>query len=275
MRTLSNLPIGRLRDEVVGRGVSALTLDQIVDLTGLSRGAAREAMRRARAAGHFFAPAPGLYIPIPSEFSTWGVVPAMDFIDQLMGFLGRAYYVGLLSAAELHGAAHQRPQTFQVLVDRRIADRDIERVRLRFYERAGLDDIPVVRHNSHTASVRVSSPEATVFDLVERPNDSGSLFNVATIIGELVGEQALDSDRLMELAPSYPLAVVRRLGWLLDRDSEFVDTSALAEPLHEYVACRSAKGRRAVDLLQAGGPRRGSADLRWGVVVNTDVEPDL
>lgn len=275
MRSLSTVPIGRLRDEVVGRGVSALTLDQVVGLTGLSRGAAREAMRRARGAGHFFAPAPGLYVPIPSEFSSWGVVPAMDFIDQLMGFLGRSYYVGLLSAAELHGATHQRPQVFQVVVDRPLADRDIERVRLRFYERARIDEIPVVSRNSRTASVRVSSPEATVFDLVERPNDSGSLFNVATIVGELAEEQKIDATKLVAVAPAYRLAVVRRLGWLLDRNAEFADTSALSGALHEFVAACSGDGKRAVDLLQAGGPRRGSANARWGIVENVDVEPDL
>lgn len=275
MRTLSAVPIGRLRDEVVGRGVSALTLDQVIDLTGLSRGAAREAMRRARGAGHFFAPAPGLYIPIPSEFSSWGVVPAMDFIAQLMGFVGRSYYVGLLSAAELHGAAHQRPQVFQVMIDRPLADRDIERVRLRFYERARIDEIPVVSKNSRTAAVRVSSPEATVFDLVERPNDSGSLLNVATIIGELAQEQRIDAAKLLAAAPAYRLAVVRRLGWLLDRDAEFVDTSALSGALHEFVSSHSASDRRAVDLLQAGGPRRGKAEAKWGVVVNVVVEPDL
>lgn len=275
MRTLSAVPIGRLRDEIVGHGVSALTLDQVVDLTGLSRGAAREAMRRARRSGHFFAPAPGLYVPIPSEFSSWGVVPAMDFIDQLMGFLGRSYYVGLLSAAELHGAAHQRPQVFQVMVDRPLADRDIERVRLRFYERARVDEIPVVSKNSRTASVRVSSPEATVFDLTERPDDSGSLSNVTTIIGELAEEQKLDAAKLVAVAPSYRLAVARRVGWLLDRTTEFVDTSALSDALHEFVASHSVRGRRAVDLLQAGGPRRGKADAKWGIIENADVEPDL
>ena len=275
MRTLSAVPIGRLRDEVVGRGISALTLDQVIDLTGLSRGAAREAMRRARAAGHFFAPAPGLYIPIPSEFSSWGVVPAMDFIDQLMGFLGRSYYVGLLSAAELHGAGHQRPQAFQVMVDRPLADRDIERVRLRFYARAHLADVPIVLRNSRTAQVRVSSPEATVFDLAARPNDSGSLDNVATIYGELIQGAALDTASLTAVAPQYPLSVVRRVGWLLDHVASYADTAALSEPLRDLVASRSAMGRRPVDLLAAGGPRRGPSDATWGLVVNATVEPDL
>jgi hypothetical protein len=33
-----------------------------------------------------------------------------------MDHLGEVYYTGLLSAAEFHGAAHHRPQLFQVVV---------------------------------------------------------------------------------------------------------------------------------------------------------------
>ncbi len=275
MRVMSAVQVNRLRDHVVGHGVSALSLDDVVELTGLSRGAATEAMRRARAAGQFFAPSPGLYIPIPSEFSTWGVVPAMDFIDQLMEHLGRSYYVALLSAAEVHGAAHQRPQVFQVFADKAVRDRDIERVRLRFYERSDVEAAAVQLVNSRTSRVRVSTPEATAFDLVLRPQESGALFNVATIIGELVQDEKLDVAKLVSLAPQYPLAVVRRLGWLLDRDAEYVETTAFSDALSDFVSSNSVAGRRAVDLLAAGRPRRGTTNRRWGLVENADVEPDL
>jgi hypothetical protein len=114
-----------------------------------------------------------------------------------------------------------------------------------------------------------------VFDLVSRPQDSGALFNVATIIGELVQDEKLDAAKLAGLAPHYPLAVVRRLGWLLDRDAEFVDTAALSDALSDFVRSNSVDGRRAVDLLVAGGPRRGSTNRKWGLVENADVEPDL
>lgn len=275
MRLMSSIPVAALRDHVVGRGIGALTLDDVVELTGLSRGAAKEAMRRARAAGHFFLPAPGLYIPIPSEYSTWGVVPAMDFIDQLMGFMGRRYYVALLSAAELHGAAHQRPQVFQVMVDARVADREIERVRLQFSVSADLDAVPVTLKNSRTSQVRVSTPEATVLDLAARPRQSGGLSNVATVLGELVEESKLDPSKLSAAAALYPLAVVRRVGWLIDRVNDYADTSELAVPLYDLVQAGSLEGRRAVDLLAAGGLRRGRTNSRWGLVENADVEPDL
>jgi hypothetical protein len=36
-----------------------------------------------------------------------------------MKHMGRPYYVGLLPAAQLHGAAHHRPQEFQVVIPKR------------------------------------------------------------------------------------------------------------------------------------------------------------
>lgn len=114
-----------------------------------------------------------------------------------------------------------------------------------------------------------------MLDLAARPKDSGSLHSVATIVGELAGDGRLDGGKVAELASRYPLAVVRRLGWLLDRVAFAADTASIAEPLHEYVAERSASGRRAVDLLAAGGMRRGKTNTRWGLVENVEVEPDL
>ena len=38
-----------------------------------------------------------------------------------MAHLSQPYYVALLSAAAYHGAAHQKPQVFQVMVPRRAA----------------------------------------------------------------------------------------------------------------------------------------------------------
>lgn len=164
---------------------------------------------------------------------------------------------------------------FKVFADKAVSDRDVERVRLRFYERCDLEAAAVQLVNSRTSQVRVSTPEATAFDLVSRPQYSGALFNVATIIGELAQEEKLDAAKLAGVAPQYPLAVVRRLGWLLDRDAEFVDTAALSDALSDFVRSNSLDGSRAVDLLAAGGPRRGSTNRRWGFVQNADVEPDL
>ena len=57
----------------------------------------------------------GLYAIIPVEYSSVGMIPPVLYIDDLMKYLGRPYYISLLSAAVFYGAAHQRPQEFSVI----------------------------------------------------------------------------------------------------------------------------------------------------------------
>jgi len=51
---------------------------------------------------------------IPPHYASRGVVPPHYYIDRLMAHQNKPYYISLLSAAALLGAAHQRPQKFFV-----------------------------------------------------------------------------------------------------------------------------------------------------------------
>lgn len=226
-------------------------------------------MARLRQARQFFSPHPGLYVTVPAQYRTWEVIPGLDFIDAMMRALGRHYYVALLSAAELHGAAHQRPQVFQVMVDHPVASRDLGRVKLRFYTSGKITELPSQTRNTATGQARIATPAVTCLDLASRPNDAGGLNNVATVLAELVDETSLTGDHLADLAEVYPPASLRRLGWLLDQVGGDIDTDVL----HAAVAT-GAEGR-ARTRLDPAGPRRGRSDRRWGIIVNTDVEPDL
>lgn len=263
---VQHVPPRLVADHLLSHGRPLATLADVQDLTGLGASAAAEAMARARRAGHVFSPARGVYVPIPPAYRSWGVIPAMDFIDPLMTVMGRTYYVALLSAAELYGAAHQRPQAFQVMVSQPVPDRDLGRVRLRFYTRVGIGTIPTVSRNSATGTVRVSSPAATVLDLTARPTDAGGLSNVATVVAELVEETRLDARAIIDAAPLYPDAALRRLGWLLDL-TQAMDTADLATV--------APTPPRPVTMLDPNGPRSGPGNRKWGVVENAVVEPDL
>ena len=52
-----------------------------------------------------------------------------------MDHLGLAYYAGLLTAAEYHGAAHQRPQVFQVVVEENRPEVSCGKIRVWFIAR--------------------------------------------------------------------------------------------------------------------------------------------
>lgn len=150
--------IGKLPDALLSAGVHAFTTDDAAAAAGIRPESARPALARLIKNKLAFSPARGLYIPIPPEYRSWGVVPAASFVDALMHHLDRAYYVGYLSAAEIHGAAHQRPQVFQVVTDRDVRDRDLGRVRLRFITNRAAAELPSTRRNTPTGTMAVATP---------------------------------------------------------------------------------------------------------------------
>jgi predicted transcriptional regulator of viral defense system len=253
-----------LPDLLVSRGLYSASLEEIGELTGLSQSAVASGLQRLRRQRRVFCPTRGLYVVIPPEYRSWGVTPADWFIDALMHQLGRRYYVALLSAAAYHGASHQAPQVFQVMTDGRVLDREIERVRLRFYVNEHTAQTPIDEVTVHTGSMRVSSREATVVDLVREPRASGGINNIATILTE-IGE--LNGSTLATLAARHGRTLARRIGWMVDRYGSCQDLGPLR------LAARLDLGEPA--LLSAQGPRRGRADPTWGVRMNITVEPDL
>ena len=56
----------------------------------------------------------GFYIIIPPSYQNMGVLPPIMFADDLMNYLNRPYYLSLLTAAAIHGAAHQQPQAHYI-----------------------------------------------------------------------------------------------------------------------------------------------------------------
>lgn len=189
-------------------------------------------------------------------------------IDLLMGHLGRDYYVGWLSAAEVHGAAHQAPQVLQVAVGAPVQDRTFGRIRLQFATRARVAEVPREQRTAPTGSVWVATPATTALDLVDDPARSGGLSNAATVIAELAADSRLTDDALADAARHFPITTVRRLGRLLD--------SLNLAPLTGGLERLASEHRRApITALDRRGAPEGPTDHRWRVAVNTQIEPDL
>jgi len=255
-------------DDMLAHGRHVVTTVEAAELLGVPADHVRVRMNRYAHSGRVFSPARGLWVLVPPEFRTWGVTPGLHFIDAMMGHLGRDYYVGWLSAAEVHGSAHQRPQVLQVAVESHLADRDVGRVRIRFAERRRVGSVSRVRPNVPTGQVWVSSPATTMLDLADDLRRGGGASNVATVLLELTDEVDLDPQVLAETAAQFPLSAMRRLGYLLD----LIGQREIAEPLHRL--CEQRSHVRA-DALAASAARTGIVDSRWRIDVNTDVEPDL
>jgi predicted transcriptional regulator of viral defense system len=257
-----------LADWLLSHGRTSVTTEEVASLLGIPRDHVRVRLNQPVADHQLFSPGRGLWIPIPAEYRTWGATPATHFLDDFLRHLERKYYIGWLSAAELHGAAHQRPQVTQVAVNQTVANREVGRNRLVFYERSSLTNLPRLKLRVPTGEVWVSTRELTAVDLVDRPERGAGISNVATVLSELAHDPRLSGDLLARAAKEFPSGTARRLGYLLDLLKADVDLT----PLRRLIATRPL-ARPA--MLTPQGPRRGEQDANWGLLLNTVVEPDL
>jgi predicted transcriptional regulator of viral defense system len=245
------------------------TLDRAEATAALQVGsrALKKAVMRLTAKNRLAVPTRGFYVIVPIEYRVAGAPPPSWFIDELMRHLGRPYYVGVLSAAGLHGAAHQQPQEFQVVTALARRPMAAGRARIRFLGKRHIDETITTEVSTETGSMRVSTPEATAMDLVRYAPSAGGLGNVATVLAELA--ERIEPSRLVDVAAAEgELVYAQRLGYLMD----LVGAGERAKKLAKLVA---KENPRSIPL-RPGRPRRGCpVDRRWRVVVNEQVEADV
>ncbi len=247
------------------KGQHHFTTEEVVQALGSKRSAISRALKRLMVKGELASPQRGFYMVVPPEYKILGCLPPEQFIPQLMEKTGDSYHVGLLSAAQFHGAAHHKPQRFQVMVGKPRASIECGRIRVDFFVRKDLDLVSTVSKNTPRGIVRISSPEATAFELVGYAKHAGGLGTVATVLMELA--EVIDPQRLAEEALKCPLTWSQRLGFLLESLGSDTNAEALLPFVEKYA------GR--VAPLDASLPRTGSQrSKRWLVAINTDVEAD-
>jgi predicted transcriptional regulator of viral defense system len=260
------MDMARYVEALVSKGRYHFSASEAAKAVGATSSAAAAALRRMRQKGSLAMPCRGFNVFVPPEYRKLGCLPPEQFVPQLMNFLGLRYYVGLLSAAEIHGAAHQRPQVFQVVVAANRRRLECGAVQVQFIARRNAAQIPSVSRNTARGYMVVSSPEATAFDLAGYVRHCGGLNNVATVLGELAG--SIDPGKLADAAALSPLPWAQRLGDLL----EITGNSDLTKPLAEHVA------KAAREYVPLGPRRQDGGSVRsaeWKLIVNDKVEADL
>jgi len=228
--------------------------------------AIKAALRRLQKKGEIAMPYRGFYVIVPPEYRATGCIPPEQFIPDLMDHLDEVYYAGLLSAAEYHGAAHQRPQVFQVVVAKSRRPIQCRKIRVEFVFRKNAAKIPTEPRNTPTGILKLSTLAATAFDLIGYVRHCAGLDNVAAVLTELA--EKIDAGRLLETAKLSPISWVQRLGYLL----ELVGANEKAEGLAGYIQEKQPVRAPLVPAIAVKGARMVS---RWKVFLNAEVEPDI
>lgn len=232
--------------------------------SGLSAESVKKALQRLARRGRIAKVKNYFFAIVPLEYVAAGSPPASWFIDDLMAAMQRPYYVGLLTAAGLHGASHHAAQQFQVLTNRPIRPITVGRSEIRFYASKFVNRAAVSNVKTPTGAMRFSTPETTAVDLVRFSRSAGELDHVATVIAELV--PALDPKRLLasvKLVDDVPNA--QRLGYVL----EHVRARHLAEPIRNWVDRHNV---RPVPLRSNHRVPNAREDRRWHVLIDRSIE---
>ncbi len=252
--------------DLAARGLYHFTTDEARTALDSSMVATQAALRRLKEKGLIAMPYRGFHVIVPPEYRRLGCLPADQFIDQLMRHLRQPYYVALLSAARYHGAAHQQPQMFHVMVPQHRPRITCGEVHVRFVARRNAADAPTAQFNTPRGQVNVSSPETTAFDLVGYNEHAGGLDNVATVLAELA--DVLEPEGLLTLANMSPTPWAQRLGYLL----ELVGAKGKTELLAAHV---KATVNETAPLLTGANVAGAARSPRWKLAINAEVEPEL
>jgi predicted transcriptional regulator of viral defense system len=267
--SLTSYLVGRL---AAGRLV--FTREEAQAALGVNRGAFLDAAEKLQKRARLVNLRHGFYVIVPPQHLNFGSPPPASFIDDVMRHANRPYYVGLLKAAELHGASHQAVMEFQVVTNRQMRDVRVGRSKIVFYFRK---DMPAVasaieERKTDTGKMKISSVELTLLDLLRYPHASAGPDNISTVFSDLGPKVNIKS--LAALGHAFERSVVQRAGYLLDLSG----FAKHAEKLHASIARRSQLPWVELDPSLASDPDLAPSvqtrDERWHVLVRRIPERD-
>lgn len=254
-------------DEIQSNGRYAFTWEEIRERFDISDKALQQSLYRLKSKQKIVQVRKGFYTVLPPEYSRQGIIPSTLFMDDMMAALNRKYYVGLISAAAIHGAAHQQPmETFIIIEKPAMRNIDNQKMKINFSVKKSWDIKDITEVKTDAGYLKVSSPELTALDLIYYVDQLG-MNRIITVLEELT--EVLKPNKLYNAAQRFPQrATVRRLGYLLENTFGKVE---LASKLHKII---SAKKGNDIPLVP-GKTNKKTSDSRWGININTVIEGDL
>jgi AbiEi antitoxin C-terminal domain len=232
-------------------GRVAFSLEELTKESGLSAIAAKFQLLRLRGKVVRVSPRQPFFLIVSPEHRRMGAPPATWWLQDYFTWLGRPYYLALQSAASSFGSNPQALQVTQVMTNRPCRTITLGRIQVRFFVKRGIERTPTQQPEGTVAPLLVSTPEATVYDLIRYATSIGGIERAAETIRPLL--PLLRSRELKRvLAVENEPAVAQRLGFVI----EACGNKPLARTIRNWlpdeltlVTLAPAKGKRESLLL--------------------------
>lgn len=250
------------------RGMVTFTINDLRKSLNLSEKSLVTELQRQVSRGRIIIPYRGFYVIIPPQYALKGIIPPTYYINELMNAVGKPYYICLLSAAEMHGAGHQRAMQTQVMTVAPRLKPSKKNALLDWNYRQSIPQEMLLKKNTEMGIMLYSNAELTAVDLVQFASHVGGFGRAATVLAEMV--ESLDISKMMTLLSYTTIATIQRLGVLL----EFVlDEQQKANELFTLLKDSTMKWK-SILMSNANAKNTDGSSNRWHVNRNIDIEID-
>ena len=271
----------QIADLLLENGERFVTTERLAELLGVPADRVSRKLTEPRRRHEIVSVTKGGWAPVPVYDRKMRQAPMVaDYLDEMMQFLGHEYYAGYVWAANLYGSHHYSWSVHHVVTQDYHRSRVIGRIPLHFI-RGVVNPAKCIRRVQEydNTVLTVSTPEATIFDLVARHDIVCGFHHVATLIGDMVTtEGLLDGRQMVSTAAHYPRAVSQRVGYISEIMGGHLawacSTPLDLAPLADYVNTINSR-----EVTLSGKPalvtdsRRTPTGRKWGVLVDHVIDP--
>lgn len=237
-------------------------LDELVKESGISAIAAKHQLRRLSGKVVRVSPRQPFFLIVSPEHRIMGAPPAIWWLQDYFAWLGRPYYLALQSAASSFGSNPQALQITQVMTDRPCRTIKVGRIQVRFFVKRNIKKTPTQQLPQAPAPLWISTPEATIFDLVQYAARMGGIDRVAETIAPLLPKLRVRELMRVLDAENAP-TIAQRLGFVL----EAIGAKKLADAVYNWLPDKLV----TIPLSPINSERRNfSLVERWQVLNNSN-----
>ncbi len=247
-------------------GRAAFSLSEFVSDTRLSITAARQRLLRL---GHRVVRPTRkhqFFLIVSPEHRAVGAPPVAWWLDDYFKWLGRPYYMALQSAADIYGSAPQALQVTQVMTDEARKEIVLGRLRIQFFVKRSINRTPTQPLEKAYAPLTVSTPEATVFDLIRYGSRIGGLGRAVETLAPLLPRlRVQELKRVLDAADE--ISTAQRLGYIFERKKN----RELAAIVHDWLPSRMP----LIPLVPGRAKDKGAPVIEKWRLVNNAGESEL
>lgn len=204
------------------------------------------------------------FVIAPPSYQEGKPIAYTSYIQPLMAFLKRPFYIGMQSAVNLLGFSHEAPERFSVftLLPKTICYPEVTQP-INWIYRATVPESHLIKLEKDGATLFCSDPELTALDIVQYGRYVGDLNLVIESLKDIIPHCDF-STAAEDLFKYSSIAAIQRLGYLLEHilfDQERADVL--------YDQFRHYAHRPNVILLDSVSSKKdGAENKRWKICVN-------